>query len=189
MKGINMNINEYQKLTHTTAIYPVENDADLYYVTFGLINEIGEIIGKHKKVIRDKNSIYGASELKEVSKEIGDAYWYISEECTIFLIPLNEIIVGDEIIIIKCFDLNQMILTLSQGIGALSYDINTMLKFNYTRISYQCNIKTSLKFIHNQLSNICHFLDLNIDEILFENIEKLRSRKERGVLKGSGDNR
>ena len=32
-------------------------------------------------------------------------------------------------------------------------------------------------------------LDVNLDDVAARNLEKLRSRAERGVLKGSGDNR
>ena len=39
------------------------------------------------------------------------------------------------------------------------------------------------------LSSIADYLDLELDEIASLNIEKLASRKTRGVLKGSGDNR
>ena len=39
------------------------------------------------------------------------------------------------------------------------------------------------------LTNICNDIGYNLDEIAYLNIEKLSSRKERGVIKGSGDNR
>jgi NTP pyrophosphatase (non-canonical NTP hydrolase) len=39
------------------------------------------------------------------------------------------------------------------------------------------------------LANLAHELELSLDEIAIENIKKLKSRQERGVLGGSGDNR
>ena len=36
---------------------------------------------------------------------------------------------------------------------------------------------------------LCDCLDLNLGKIMEDNLDKLRSRKERGVLGGSGDNR
>lgn len=39
------------------------------------------------------------------------------------------------------------------------------------------------------LTNICNDIGYNLDEIANLNIDKLRSRKERDVIKGSGDNR
>ena len=39
------------------------------------------------------------------------------------------------------------------------------------------------------LAELATQLDISLGEIAEENIEKLKSRKERGVLKGGGDNR
>jgi len=36
---------------------------------------------------------------------------------------------------------------------------------------------------------VSHLLDSNIEEVATKNLEKVLSRKERGVTKGSGDNR
>jgi NTP pyrophosphatase (non-canonical NTP hydrolase) len=50
--------------------------------------------------------------------------------------------------------------------------------------------------IAKELSDVCWYvavlayeLDYNLEEILKMNLDKLRSRQERGVLGGSGDNR
>ena len=39
------------------------------------------------------------------------------------------------------------------------------------------------------LSVICSYLDISLDEVASKNMDKLLSRKDRGTLKGSGDNR
>lgn len=39
------------------------------------------------------------------------------------------------------------------------------------------------------LSEICNRLGYSLEEVAKRNIEKLNSRKERGVIQGSGDNR
>ena len=39
------------------------------------------------------------------------------------------------------------------------------------------------------LTNTCNDIGYNLEEIAAMNIEKLQSRKDRGVIKGSGDNR
>jgi NTP pyrophosphatase (non-canonical NTP hydrolase) len=39
------------------------------------------------------------------------------------------------------------------------------------------------------LSEICNFYNVTIDEVLQLNMDKLTSRKERGVIGGSGDTR
>lgn len=39
------------------------------------------------------------------------------------------------------------------------------------------------------IARICSELNLNLDDVMEANIEKLYSRMDRGVLRGSGDNR
>lgn len=39
------------------------------------------------------------------------------------------------------------------------------------------------------VSELCTLMNVSFEEVCTKNIEKLTSRKERGVIKGSGDNR
>lgn len=110
-----MTFEEYQKFTKETAIYPKENGQNLVYTTLGMASEAGEVAGKLKKVIRDKNGVVDEAVKKDMASEIGDVLWYVSQ--------------------------------LSAELG------------------------------------------LKLDEVASANIEKLKSRKERGTLPGSGDNR
>lgn len=71
------NINYYQKFTATTDIYP--NDAfNIGYKALGLVGEAGETADKIKKIYRDKNGIFNATDEMEIAKELGDCLWYIS---------------------------------------------------------------------------------------------------------------
>jgi len=51
------------------------------------------------------------------------------------------------------------------------------------------DIKKEIGDVLWYVSQLCNELGLNMDEIAFTNLEKLRSRNERGVIGGSGDNR
>lgn len=51
------------------------------------------------------------------------------------------------------------------------------------------NITKELGDILWYIAVVAHDLDISFDDIATTNIEKLRSRQERGVLTGSGDNR
>lgn len=81
----------------------------------GLSDESGEVLGKFKKLLRDKDGKLSAEDKKEILKEIGDVLWYVN--------------------------------------------------------------------------SISHLLDSSLEEVAKMNNEKLLSRKARGVVKGSGDNR
>ncbi|MEK7624417.1 MAG: nucleoside triphosphate pyrophosphohydrolase family protein [Patescibacteria group bacterium] len=109
-----MTFEEYQKISRETAIYP-DKDKNFIYPTLGLAGEAGEIAEKIKKVLRDKSGIVDEETRKEISKELGDVLWYLSQLAT--------------------------------------------------------------------------EMELSLEEIASLNIEKLKSRKERGALHGSGDNR
>lgn len=109
-----MDFNEYQAAARETAIYPSIGN-NYIYPLLGLADETGEVFGKFKKLMRDKDGIITEEFIEEIKKEIGDICWYIS--------------------------------------------------------------------------TLCSELSLSLDDVAVSNIEKLRSRKERGVLKGSGDNR
>lgn len=67
-----MNIDEYQKLTRETAVYP--DDQATNYLTLGLNDEAGEVAGAVKK---HKRGDYGTKEMRErVAAEAGDVLWY-----------------------------------------------------------------------------------------------------------------
>jgi NTP pyrophosphatase (non-canonical NTP hydrolase) len=51
------------------------------------------------------------------------------------------------------------------------------------------NVKKELGDVLWYLAQMCHELGFTLDDVAQANIEKLRSRLERGMLHGSGDNR
>jgi len=109
-----MTFKEYQKLSRKTAIYPDLNK-NFIYPTLGLAGETGEVVENIKKIVRDKNKLIDKKTKSELSKELGDVLWYLSQ---------------------------------------LAAELN-----------------------------------ISLDEIAVKNIEKLQSRKKRGVLRGKGNNR
>lgn len=69
-----MQLNAYQQLTKSTAIYPKEQA--LTYLALGLGSESGEVAGKIKKQIRD-----GGINVMDTIDEIGDCFWYLARLC------------------------------------------------------------------------------------------------------------
>jgi NTP pyrophosphatase (non-canonical NTP hydrolase) len=109
-----MKLSDYQTKARVTALYP-DAGSNPYYPALGLGGEVGEVLNKVKKVMRDHDGQITNEFRDDLKKELGDVLWYVA---------------------------------------ALATELN-----------------------------------LNLDEIAEANIEKLYSRKERGVLKGSGDDR
>jgi len=71
MEKQTMNFNEYQNWTRETAIYP--HKTAFAYLMAGLGSEVGEVLGKYKKEIRD-----GADHSEAIISELGDVLWYVA---------------------------------------------------------------------------------------------------------------
>lgn len=80
-----MDFNEYQKLAHQTAVYPV--NLAKYYLTLGLTGEAGEVANKIKKEIRDGEPV----SREEINSELGDVLWYLSELALTYGTNLEEV--------------------------------------------------------------------------------------------------
>jgi len=82
-----MDMNEYQALARSTAIYPEEDG--LVYTVLGLNGEAGEIAEKIKKSIRDGKTL---EEIKPaLIDEIGDVMWYLANLAHEVGVSLNEV--------------------------------------------------------------------------------------------------
>ena len=78
----------YKKFTQDTAQYPKEREMD--YLMIGLANEVGELLGKYKKMIRGdetKQSFAGWV------GELGDIMWYFVRICDVLDVTLYEVMV------------------------------------------------------------------------------------------------
>ena len=85
-----MDIETYQEKAKKTALYP-NAGTNFIYPTLGLVSESGEVAGKIKKVIRDKNGIIDENTKMEIKKELGDVLWYLSQLATELNLSLDEI--------------------------------------------------------------------------------------------------
>ena len=89
-----MTFEEYQKLSKETAIYP-NKGSNFIYPTLGLAGEAGEVAEKIKKVIRDDEGLINDLKKKEISKELGDVLWYVSQIATELNLSLQDIALGN----------------------------------------------------------------------------------------------
>ena len=113
-----MNLNDYstKALTTLTDNYAYGDiTAQMMGQVLGLSDESGEVLGKFKKLLRDKEGVLSDEDKKGIAKELGDILWYVN--------------------------------------------------------------------------SVAALLGYSLDEVAQMNIDKLASRKDRGVLHGSGDNR
>lgn len=84
-----MELNEYQAIAKTTALYPKESA--IIYPALGLTGEAGEVAEKVKKMIRDDGGEMTDERRELLKKELGDVLWYISAIATDLDLTLEEI--------------------------------------------------------------------------------------------------
>lgn len=89
---------KYQIESSKTAKYTIGNDSsegkygDVTYTVLGLTSEVGEIAGFIKKIYRDRDSLeFTKSDKEHLTKELGDALWYISAIATELELSLDDI--------------------------------------------------------------------------------------------------
>ena len=89
-----MNLNDYTKQAITT----LSDDhgygdisPQMMAVVLGLSDESGEVLGKFKKLLRDKKGELTEDDKKEIAKEIGDVLWYVASLTHLLGYTLDEV--------------------------------------------------------------------------------------------------
>jgi NTP pyrophosphatase (non-canonical NTP hydrolase) len=80
----------YQQAAAQTSA-AVATDHPIVYPTLGLANEAGEVAGKVKKILRDRQGRISDADRETLALELGDVLWYLSEICTRLGIRLEDI--------------------------------------------------------------------------------------------------
>jgi len=169
-----MDLSEYQKKARSTAIYPNIGN-NFAYVALGMADEAGELLEK----AYDQNT-----KRSELSKELGDVCWYASQACSEIGASLADITPSKPEL---ATDIGSLVVAASKIAGkakkAIRDDEGVITEEKAK------DIEALVGQVLGCVSSYAESLGTTLDKVLEQNIEKLFSRKERGVLKGSGDNR
>lgn len=160
-----MDLGKYQEWTESTAIYPERlKMGGLMYATLGFVGEFMEYRRVPSKA------------------ELGDAYWYLAEVATHLGVSLEETDSTRMEILDRLHGKNT-----DDRIGDLAGAVKKMHRdgsveaFNMAQGAVE-----ELLFDLNHIAEVNH---AGVGSVLKYNRNKLESRKARGVLKGSGDER
>lgn len=141
------------------------------YAHFGLKSEVFElnakICGGEAKSIRDGADFNKAKSTKAIFDEYGDCYWFIALICELTNSDFANVYNSDFATLKMAWKFARMKL----GI--------------FKSIKYCVNLSRLILSLKKE-QTACGFL---IREVLQSNVDKLQSRAQRNVLKGSGDNR
>lgn len=84
-------LKEYQEFTHHT------NECKGHLLTLphiitGLVAELGELLQIYQFTTRNKLGALDDMDIRDVSSELGDVLWYISELANFYKLDLNEVL-------------------------------------------------------------------------------------------------
>lgn len=168
-----MNFQEYEQKAITTKCY--KDEVAVPYVVLGLCGEVGEFI--------EKVRIQASEEL--VLKELGDCLWYIAAiRIEMDLEPLNWPN-AKELRYENPAELS----------GAIAEQIKKWLRDEWQGVGTVIPEARKNK-IHNSLSYLLSLFDdwlmetginVSLEDIAQQNVEKLADRAKRNVIHGSGD--
>lgn len=172
-----MTFEEYQEKAITTKIY--SNEVAIPYVISGMVGEVGELLVAIEFAEHSPDNIV---------KEAGDCFWYIASVCTELKIPVIDIK-----FVAHPLDLPSLIQAVNKSLYSLAESLKKYLRDDYPENMNDARkmmILKELSFLYCAIQSIVFkFCDISLEEVLTKNLDKLQSRKERGVLGGSGDNR
>jgi len=200
-------IGQYEAGTTETAIYPGVGtgfyDA-LRYIGLGLAGEIGEISEKIKKAYRDEGGILTDEKRRALCDECGDVLWYLTRATVEHGLTLAEVLQANEpsdYFSNANFNWYEEDVTeedMTTVLDWAAYYAGGMAEWNG---AYSGNVRSFsylnstghathyLSCIAYNLNQLLITLGSSLDEAAQANHDKLFSRKERGVIGGSGDTR
>lgn len=183
-----MNLNTYQKSAITTKIY--DNSVAFPYVALGICGEVGEL---YEKILESQKG--GNFELSLLSKEVGDVAWYLAawaEETQQLLeevYSLRKVLTQDVFHSLEALKDN---LVLEQkNVAEL---VKKALRDDFEELSKgifpqekKFKVDIAVANLLAIIMGVCAVYNLDFEQVLLENVQKLQSRKDRGTIKGSGD--
>lgn len=172
-----MKLNDYQEAARRTAVYP----GKLAYPTLGLCGEVGELIVAY------------LTKSKEIPKEIGDVLWYVANVSTDAGMSLKYTGGQEDFDYIadSVWSKDEACSYLAACSGRVAENVKKTIRDNEGELSEdrRKNIRNALNKVLYGLAVMARNNGTTLDQCAEENLAKLQSRAERGVLKGDGDDR
>jgi NTP pyrophosphatase (non-canonical NTP hydrolase) len=174
MTNKSMKLIDYQKAAMSTAVFPV--DRAFEYLTLGLVGEVGEVLAEINHPV---------NALDATLKELGDVLWYAVVLRHHVVGPYGEEYSMDNIPYTDGYSDPAIGMSTSAGLIA-----NKAKKVIRDGKAFDPDwVDSMITKILSACKTIAEEYDASIEEIMQTNIDKLASRKERGMIQGSGDGR
>lgn len=177
--GDNVKLNEYQTGAVSTAIYP----GKLAYPTLGLCGEVGELA-----------DVVDCNNYDKILKEAGDVLWYaanVASDCGAELSEVCKRKTFQNSTKRTYWDSHDAVFELVVQAGIVAENVKKTIRDHdgVLQDKRRANIIKALKKLILVLAEIVNNAHGTLEKCAEMNLEKLRSRQERGKLTGDGDNR
>lgn len=174
--------NKYQQDALTTAIYPLERELD--YTVLGLLSEVGELAEVFWEMCEQ------VEKWTRMKAEGGDCFWYVAAIADALKVPLQD--VWDQRTPISPYHYNDhILLRLNIVTGRIAGIVKKSIRDDggVLREERKDQIVFLLGEVLQLLVNLADQTGSSAAGYTQDNLNKLSSRKTRGVLAGSGDYR
>lgn len=170
----------YQQQALTTAIYPLSRELD--YTILGLCSEVGEIGEAYDNGFVEGN-------FDNLRTEIGDNFWYCAAIADALKLPLSYVATFKAEVVGASGDENEHIRAIVTEVSKMAGVLKKSIRDNdgYLSSASQDKIVYSLFRTLWLLDLLCDKFNTSRHAVMSKNLDKLASRKQRGVLGGSGD--
>lgn len=168
-----MKLDYYQIEAHRTALYKNLN-LEIAYPCLGLVGELAELV----EAIEEPRF-----ETERVYSELGDVLWYIAAICTDLQLPLSTCAAAETFEEISLTNPGNFFLMAGKACEAAK---KVLRDHNESK---KVIIRACLRNLIQHLAAYCNFNNISLTHAADLNLIKLRSRQERGVVRGDGDNR
>ena len=199
---------EYQQGALETAQFPTIGHRVVYPVV-GLCGEAGELLEQIKKMYRDDDGVMTAERFELIKKELGDILWYVVIAAHEFHVAgehllggyavLNDFqlgvvteVVPGETFAVSAYPRLSYALRLMKRAAEVGYlvDASILAPQRYAvNPTLRDRVAHDLTHVMRLLALIGDDMSLPLADVAAANLEKLASRKDRGKIGGSGDNR
>lgn len=165
-----MNLNEYQKRTKETAIYPEEKAIE--YLAFGLNDEWVEAVEKVEE----------GADKEAILDELGDCWWYLARLSDELGMELSSLLGTLDAELDP--DIGGII---TSCIGKMQGRVKKYIRGDYEVSELSGKVLEYMEAIGSGFELMLG--DYPVEAILQRNHDKLMLRKEKGTIRGDGDNR
>lgn len=159
----------YQNAAMTLAVYHKERA--IAYPCLGLIEEVGELLEAD------------TADVPLLIKEMGDVMWYASALCSDLGIKLSEAYEQPKVQLIPDVE------ALYKNAFRCAGRVKKILRGDTDREGKVKEVRGLVGDIVRRIEVLAAQYGSSLDEVCETNLDKLFDRKDRGVLKGDGDNR